>query len=178
MMITTEQKNAAAEELEKTRERLVEAVDGLSIEQWQFRQADDRWSVAQVVEHLALIEGRIQGLIARIGQGAEAEAGRDDAAMDALILEQVPQRTGRINAPPFVQPAGRWSGLEALGKFVEARTGTIGLLDSVECLRGRVLPHPVFGPWDGYQWILSTAAHTARHTLQIVEIRECAEFPR
>jgi len=38
--------------LEKTRAELVNATKGLSTEQWNFKPAADRWSVAEIAEHL------------------------------------------------------------------------------------------------------------------------------
>jgi hypothetical protein len=35
----------------------------------------------------------------------------------------------------------------------------------------------VFGPLDGYDWILAVAAHTARHTQQILEVKADPGFP-
>ena len=39
------------------------------------------------------------------------------------------------------------------------------------------MPHPVFGHWDGYQWMLAAGAHTARHVAQIREIQSTKGFP-
>ena len=50
------------------------------------------------------------------------------------------------------------------------------LLDA-PLLRGRVRPHPLFGPWDGFQWLLATGSHTARHNDQIREIKADVNFP-
>ena len=42
--------------LAASRERLLQAVDGLSAEQRTFQPAEDRWSVAGCVEHIILVE--------------------------------------------------------------------------------------------------------------------------
>jgi hypothetical protein len=54
---------------------------------------------------------------------------------------------------------------------------TAELLSVARNLRGHVLPHPVFGPWDGYQWILAAGCHSARHTGQILEVKADPNFP-
>jgi hypothetical protein len=37
--------------------------------------------------------------------------------------------------------------------------------------------HPVLGPLDGYEWILAAAAHSERHTKQILEVKADPNFP-
>jgi hypothetical protein len=34
-----------------------------------------------------------------------------------------------------------------------------------------------FDSMDGYQWVLAAAAHTERHTKQILEVKADAKFP-
>jgi hypothetical protein len=74
-------------------------------------------------------------------------------------------------------PRGQWSPAETVERFAAARTRTLELLESAPALRGHVVPHPVLGPWDGYQWILGAAAHGVRHTEQIREVKAEAGFP-
>jgi hypothetical protein len=40
-----------------------------------------------------------------------------------------------------------------------------------------VIPHPFFGFWDGYHWLLAAAAHGSRHAGQIAEIKSHPDFP-
>jgi len=40
-----------------------------------------------------------------------------------------------------------------------------------------VFDHPALGPLDGYEWVLAVAAHTERHTKQILEVKADANFP-
>ena len=42
--------------LAETRNGVVEATKGLSDAQWKFKPGPDRWSIAEIVEHLALVE--------------------------------------------------------------------------------------------------------------------------
>jgi hypothetical protein len=44
-------------------------------------------------------------------------------------------------------------------------------------LRGHIAPHPVLKELDGHQWILLLAAHSARHTAQIEEVKKAAGYP-
>lgn len=176
LSLTAEQIAKASHHLALTRDVLVETVAGLSALQWSFRPNYDSWSIAENLEHLVLIEGRVHAIIGNMSTAPEAEAGGSQIEMDELILNEVPKRTTKVKAPEPICPEGRWSGEEALRCFLSGRERTMQLL-SAPLLRGRVRPHPLFGAWDGYQWLLATGSHTARHTEQIREIKADANFP-
>src|SRR6202795_3055965 len=56
-------KDHALQYLESTKKGVLDATKGLSDAQWNFKSAPDRWSVAQVMEHLAAAEDMIRGLV-------------------------------------------------------------------------------------------------------------------
>jgi hypothetical protein len=176
LALTAEQIAKASRHLSVTRDLLVESVAGLSPLQWGFRPTFDSWSIAEILEHLALMEGRIHIIIGNMCSAPEAELTGKQIEMDEVILNEVPKRSTKLKAPEPVCPAGRWSGDEALQCFLTSRERTMQLL-AAPLLRGRVRPHPLFGPWDGYQWLLAAGSHTARHTDQIREIKADAHFP-
>jgi DinB superfamily len=174
--LTLEQIKRASRYLSLTRDAFVESTVGLSPLQWEFKPAMDRWSIAEIVEHVALIEDRVHAIVGKMAD-APAASEADPIQIDDLILNEVPKRIRRIKAPESVCPMHRWSGAEALQHFTESRKTTIQLLLSPS-LRGHVLPHPVYGPWDGYQWLLAAGAHSARHTDQIGEVKSDTNFPQ
>jgi len=175
--VTSEEREHAARYLAVTRDRLADTMKGLSDAQWNFRPSSDRWSVAEVMEHVAIVEDRIQEIIGRLGEAPEDAADRDARQVDAFVLVDIPKRYPKFKAPPAVSPTGGRTGAEALEHFLQSRVKTAELLSSAPHLRGRVLPHPIFGPWDGYQWILAAAGHSARHTGQILEVKADPNFP-
>jgi hypothetical protein len=174
--LTADQIAKASRHLSATRDVLVEAVAGLSPLQWNFRPTYESWSIAEILEHLVLLEGRVHTLIGNMSNAPEAESPGKQIEMDEIILNEVPKRSTKVKAPEPVCPKGRWSGDEALECFLTTRERTMQLLDA-PLLRGRVRPHPLFGPWDGYQWLLATGSHTARHNEQILEIKGDVNFP-
>src|SRR5215472_14519035 len=54
--VTQAEKDRALQYLETTKKNILEATKGLSEAQWNFKPAPDRWSVAQVMEHIAAAE--------------------------------------------------------------------------------------------------------------------------
>jgi DinB superfamily len=175
--LTTEEITRAARHLSVTRGYLVETVSGLSTAQWDFKPDDDTWSIAENLEHLVLIEGRVHAIIANMRNAPEPASSEGQIEMDTIVLNEVPKRSIKVKAPAPVCPANRWSGVEALQSFIAVREQTMQLL-AAPLLRGRVMPHPLFGPWDGYQWLLAAGSHTARHTEQIREVKADRNFPQ
>src|SRR5260370_19570534 len=51
--VTQAEKDKALQYLESTKKNVLEATNGLSEAQWNFKPAPDRWSAAQVMEHIA-----------------------------------------------------------------------------------------------------------------------------
>jgi uncharacterized damage-inducible protein DinB len=136
----------------------------------------DRWSVAQVLQHLARIEARIgMGMTKWVadaragGTGPETET---SSVMTSLPLQMIADRSKRRDAPEEFQPRSD----------AEAKSAWAALERSRETLRRAILagdglalgevvqPHPVLGPINLYQWALFVGSHETRHAGQIREI--------
>jgi hypothetical protein len=176
--LTAQDRERGLRYLEETRKGVVEATKGLSDAQLKFKPSPDRWSIAEVVEHLALTESAVQNALGQLVNAPAATPGRDPKELDALILTKVPDRSERFKAPPTLTPTGRWLPAEALERFLNGRARTVEILASKSDLRGRLMEFPALGkPLDGYEWILAVAAHSARHTKQIQELKADPGFP-
>ena len=117
------------------------------------------------------------GIRARLEKAPAPAADRDAKQVDAMVLSKVPDRSTKVQAPPQIAPTGRWSGPVALEHFLAGRQQNINWLKSDTDLRGHVADHPVLGPLDSYEWILTGAAHSERHTKQILEVKADPNFP-
>src|SRR5260370_5249003 len=164
--------------LTESRDGVVDAVKGLSETQWKFKPAPDRWSAAEIVEHLALIEDvLVENIFGNIDKQPAPNADRDAKQVDAMILAKVPDRSTKFQAPPSVTPTGRWTHADALEHYIAGRAQTVTLLKSTPDLRQHPINHPALGSLDGYQWVLAVAAHSVRHTKQILEVKADPNFP-
>jgi hypothetical protein len=175
--LTTEEITTASRHLSVTRGFLLESVGGLSPAQWDFKPASDAWSAAENLEHIVLIESEIHAIIEGMNEAPGPLPEGDRHEMDEFILNQIPKRSRKGKALERACPAGRWSGHEALQQFLQCREESIRLLVTRQ-LRAHAVPHPLFGPWDGYQWLLAAASHGARHTEQIREVKADRNFPQ
>ncbi len=180
--LTKAERERLVNHLQKTRQFLLDEVAGLSEAQAIFKEADDRWSVRDCVEHLALSEDLIRGLILGQIMTSEpvAERKADTERAEEKVLKMVVNRTQKFQAPDPVQPTGRWGTLEeAVQAFLERRAKTLEYVRSTqEDLRAHVMQNPAVGEMDAYQWWLFASGHTERHTLQIQEVKAHPDFPK
>jgi hypothetical protein len=173
--------------LTQTRDGVSRAVAGLSPAQWTFSAAPGRWSIAMVVEHLAAAEELIvQRIVPKLRQSSKASTPLRALHTDARVLEweRDPATTvvvaGRVplnGAPGSIVPVGRWTTDESLQRLLAARVSTIEHLQPPPELRRQIVEHLALGALDGYQWALFIAAHTERHTRQILDIKTDPGFP-
>ena len=174
---TAAERDQAFRYLAETRKGVEDSVKGLTDAQWKYKPAPDRWSVAEVVEHLAVIEDVLKTVFAKLPDGPAPLAERETRQFDAEMLAKVTDRSTKFEAPPNARPAARWAPAAALEHFLASRAYTTDLLRNTPALRAHTFTHPVFGPLDGYQWIMAVAAHSARHTQQILEVKADPGFP-
>jgi len=164
--------------LQQTRDGVVAAVKGLSDAQMKFKSGPDRWSVAEVLEHIALVEdGLFQNVTNKVMKSPAGAADRDIAKTDATVLAVLPDRSNKRQAPAAFVPNGRWTSAEALDHFLKSRATTIAFLESTPDLRAHV-SDSALGPLDGYEWLLFMGGHSERHTKQILEVKADPNFPK
>src|SRR4051794_31523830 len=100
------------ETIDETRERVYRRAEGLSLSQLNTRQNPDAWSVAEIIEHMTIIEGRLLGLLKVMLTKAEGASTKVDGApieMKPFSLEQYLERarTEKYKAPESAHPSGR-----------------------------------------------------------------------
>ena len=180
--LTAEERAAALQQFQTSRDNFLKSISGLSQKQWTFKPAPDRWSVAEVAEHITVSESTLFGLVQqRIMQSPAAPEKREQVkGKDQVILERMPDRSHKAQAPEFLRPTGRWATEAELTKaFEDSRTTTMDYVRTTnDDLRDHFFDHPAFGTLDGYQWLLLIATHSARHTAQILEVKADPNFPK
>jgi hypothetical protein len=175
-------KDRALAYLESTKKGVVEATKGLSDPQWNFKAGPDRWSIAEVMEHLAAAEDMIRGMNQEQVMKSPAIPARDSAELqkiDAMVVAMVPDRSHKIQAPEPLKPTNRFgSPTDAEKHFLESRATTEEYLKAATDLRAHASDSPMGVKLDGYEWILLIAAHSERHTKQMLEVKADPNFPK
>ncbi|HZH34328.1 MAG TPA: DinB family protein [Pyrinomonadaceae bacterium] len=163
------------ETIEKTRNKLTNAVSILNEEQAGFRPDEEKWSAALIVEHLAKTEGNLVRVIGKLLRQAEAENKPSDGRIDppvsfASIAETA--QTTRFEAPEFIRPAGGAAIEESLAKLEKSRAALRELRPRIEVVDGSnaQYPHPAFGNMNLYYWLGFIGLHELRHLRQIQEL--------
>jgi DinB superfamily len=176
------ERDHAVAELESSRKAYLEATNGLSEAQWNFKPAPDRWSVAECAEHIGVTEAFILNLITEqaLKGPAEPEKRAQVQGKDTSMMAMAVDRSAKFKAPESIQPTRRWATSGEITKNVlENRARTIEFVSTTqEDLRDHFMDHPVFKTLDTYQWILLTSAHMRRHTAQILEVKADPNFPK
>jgi len=180
--LTPAEREAALKSLQATHDAFLKSITGLSEKQWKFKPAPDRWSVAEVAEHITVSESTILGMVqSKVMAGpATPEKRAEVKVTDEQILQMVPDRSHKAQAPEFLKPTGRWATREDLAKtFEDERKATMDYVKtSNDDFRNHFGPHPFFGTLDAYEWILLISAHSERHTKQIEEVKADPNFPK
>ncbi len=171
--------------LARALEGVLDATAGLSETQWNFKPALDNWSIAEILEHIVMVQEVVLGPVRAQLATAPAAPGQDAKAVDAIIFNQFPDRTAKFKGPEPVQPTGRWPVAVALerlrdnsARLTEYLETTPGLRQhAVDSLPLKAVSKGVYEKMDGYQWVLAVAAHTERHTRQMLEVKAAPAFP-
>jgi len=162
----------------RTRDELLARVREVRDDEIARRPAEGRWSVAEHLEHLALVEAGSARLVARLiekaraaGLGADRETGSMLHALDRFGLED-----GRhpIEAPAIVVPHGARSAdesLASLGASREALFTTYRDADGLDLTRVKAR-HAALGELDLYEWLLFLSQHERRHARHIAATLE------
>jgi hypothetical protein len=177
--VSQAEKDRALQYLESTKKNIEEATKGLSEAQWNFKPGPDRWSVAQVMEHIAAAEDFLRGLIQEQVMKAPADPSRDLKKTDDAVLAMVPDRSHKAQAPEPLVPTNRFGSPDGSMKhFVESRATTEQYLKTTNGLRDHAIDSPLGMKLDGYEFVLLIAAHSERHTKQIMEVKADPNFPK
>jgi hypothetical protein len=178
--LTEQDRMTLQKHLQQTRQAFLESISGLSDAQWTYKAGPDRWSIAEVAEHIAISETTILQLVTdKVLKSPPFQ--RDPNGMsDEKLIAGLMDRTNRFQAPEMLRPTNRWATRDALAKdFIAARDKTEAYVKTTtDDLHGHGGPHPVFKMLDGYQWVLLLSAHSGRHTAQINEVKESPGYPK
>jgi hypothetical protein len=161
--------------LHASRKQLLDSLAGLSPEQLNYKPAPDRWSVAEVAEHLILTEDLLRES-ARKTLATAAPAKIPDGPTDQHIIDRYKDRVNRAEAPPMLKPASKWKTAEELSReFGRRRDGTLEYVrTTADPLRYHFSP----GGQSAYQMLLVLGAHAERHVEQIKDVKASAGFPK
>src|SRR5215831_15849223 len=171
--LTKEERTRAIKYLEQTEAGVLAATKGLSEAQWNFKPGPDRWSIAEVAEHIAASEDLIRDNIQTNVMKSPARTEKEDVkALDDLVMQKVPDRSVKRQTIEPLRPTNRYgSPKDTLKHFKDSRAKTLAFAKDTKDLRQHAADSPFGKKLDAYQWVLFLAAHSERHTKQIDEVK-------
>lgn len=164
---------AIRERLDTTRKHLLSAIEGLSDVQLNWKADEHTWSIAQIVQHIATVEGGAAQII-QLGLAQEPNFVPQDKPLEKMILD----RSTKANAPERLHPSAESKTLAQLKEILHnSQAQFLSALKNIEDFSlldktAPPMPHPIFGQMSTLQWITAVPLHEQRHVKQIEEVKE------
>jgi hypothetical protein len=181
---TEEDRQFLVRELQSTEAALLNEIHDLSENQMHFKPDSNSWSIAEVVEHVAVYD---ELLYWDLFYGQYTPARPDLAEKvknnDQQFLAYATDKS-KGNSPWIALPIGRFSDRDGLMKyFIRFREQIITYIEETDCDFRLHFTYraPGGGIWterDLHQHTLIWIAHTERHTHQIKRIKAMEKFPQ
>jgi DinB family protein len=159
--------------LEEKRKELLESFAGVPGDRLSRRTATDGWSVAEILEHLRMVEAGVARLIAkRAGRAREEGLGEEkstESVLPSFNQHQAKLDSTIMQAPTTVQPRSNVGIQEALEGLESSREALRAAAEAASNLSlGDIKhTHPLLGELDLYQWLIFVGQHEGRHRKQI-----------
>ena len=159
--------------VEDKRAELLKKLEGVDRERMAQRPAEDKWSVAEILDHLTMVEGGIARLVAKRCAQARATGLRSEDSTESILgcINHMVDTldNARIEVPDQVRPRTNPDPAKALQGLQEGRQS---LREAAKLADGLALgeikhTHVLLGELDLYQWIVFLGRHEARHTRQV-----------
>ncbi|MBV9957698.1 MAG: DinB family protein, partial [Acidobacteria bacterium] len=146
--------------MDETRARFNARIGALGAEEAGARADAEAWTVAEIVEHVSLVEKQIVKLMTLMLMKAETGGARarEDGRIAPVELDQIIERSLRekYQSPETSRPAGNISLGDSLALMSATRTALHELRPRLEAadLTTVSYPHPVFGQFNLYEWLV------------------------
>ncbi len=172
--LSSAERSALLDLLSRGERELEELVASTPDELWATKPAPDRWSVAEVVEHLGAAEPFLFGLLQQtLAAPVDPDWAQVEGALAAdKFVGMLQDRSQKFQAPEPIQPKGGLTRAEALARFAGARAVTAEFVRRTgDPIQKHVAALP-FGKMTGHQLLTMIAGHNLRHNAQIREALE------
>lgn len=177
--ISKEERQKALESLKASQVELKYELKGLSEKQLNFKSNAEAWSIAECVEHIAISETNIFGIVQMTLKENPDPSRRSEVQMnDEQVVGLITSRDQKVKTRKEAEPTNSFGTYEGtVDAFNEKRKSSIKYVKSSDDdLRNRYFQFP-FGTIDSYQVILFMSGHTQRHVDQIKEVKASDSFP-
>jgi len=164
----------------RIREKLKTTISGLTDEQAAKRAEDGKWTVAELVEHISIVDESMTKICAKLLNKAKAAGQAGDGSVSLsgdFIQRSMEVARTKLEAPEFVRPTSSQTISESLNRMDESQKIMDDIRPLFESVDGTAqkFPHPFFGEISAHEWLSLRGGHEARHIKQIEKILADAE---
>ena len=154
----------------KSQAGLLSASDEVPADDWKTRPGEGRWSAAELVAHLMLVERAVIGTADRVTQHPAKRVSLLRRIHIPLAL--VESRWIRRKAPSSLEPGTLSDKAAMLAELLTVRERSLEFLEETKGrnMREYCWKHPALGTLNTYEWMKFIASHEVRHTKQMREI--------
>jgi len=162
--------------LAKAQTGLLSAADVVRADEWKTRPGEGRWSAAELVAHLMMVERAVIGKADRVAQKPPKRVSL--LKRIHIPMAFVESRWIRRKAPAPVEPEMLHNKEEMLAELRTVRERSLAFLEETKSrnMGEYYWAHPALGTLNVYEWLQFIASHEVRHTKQMREI--AASLPK
>lgn len=178
VVFTEKDREFALKYLNETKADYVKQLSGISDAQLNFRAAEGRWTIAEIAEHITVVEGALFGMYTAPNATKTFSIDIVPRIADTALILAITNRSQKFTAPEPVRPNGRWKTRdELLASFEKTRSATIDYIKNNKAdLRFTFVQSPM-GTVDSLQGVLFITGHGDRHLAQLKEVKADAKYP-
>ncbi len=164
-----------------TYHEICERLSGVTPNQAGFHPPQGGWSIAEVLEHVNIVEHQMLAVITKLTKKTEDERKTDGhSTMIAVSLQAVIDRskTEKYQSSESALPTGTIGVDESLKNLRDVEEQLDGLRSKLESidLAHAVFPNRLFGPLTLGEWLAFVEVHERRHLGQIESIMASPGF--
>ncbi len=164
--------------MKRTRDELVKETENLTPAQWAFHESADRWSIGEIVEHLALWEiiwNREISIGTRNKPQPELNAtSKPDSYYNEFIMEDA-----KHNAADYTKPTGFIEGKNNLAFFLRNHAINLKFVETTQAdLRAHFEFTNTPNPRNMHQVLIFQWGHVDRHLRQIKKVKAHPNYPK
>lgn len=166
------------DQFNRTRDDLVNETKDLTPAQWAFHESDDRWSIGEIVEHLALWE-IIWSREISIGSRSRPQPELNKTAKPDSYYSDFIMETNPHVAADIAIPTGFIHGNDNLKFFLSRREQNLSFLKKTEVdMRAHFELTATSNPRNMHQVYIYQWGHVDRHLRQIRKVKADPNFPK
>lgn len=171
--MTKEERNELLNHLQTSRIDLLNLITDINDKDFMKKPSDDIWSIAEVIEHLVLIDESLYKTILHKAENIPDTI--PETTPNGKILHIVPNpKYGKVVAPKHITPQTIYtSKQEAIAAFNKSRDTIEAFATTTNLPLERIaFRHFSLGLLNGKNWLVFIAAHCQRHIYQIRNLKK------